>query len=275
MKTTINNTLLSRNLFFSLVFFITVFFADWYSGNFFMNKSYRAVKFILCVIVPLLTVRYNFRFEKSLKFIGKSTAIIMVCFVAFFLLFNLLKVEPFRFYQVVSVYHIAYALVCLFSVFFAATLIAKKQACACGYEDFYKNFFLGYTPILIMLYILLYFNYREYNLEYVINFIPFKGEIKTLFSEFGLPEIIRSLGNIAFYTTIALTCTRYTKRKPALRGFITAFAICVLTETAQGLFKIGDADIDDIILNGLGALIGALLYKYFIAALRRKEICSE
>ncbi|MBR7061035.1 MAG: hypothetical protein IKI34_04825, partial [Eubacterium sp.] len=84
MKATINNKLLSRNLFFSTVFFITVFFADGFSSLFFMNLKYRTLKLILSVLIPILTAYFNFRMEKSLKFIGKSSAIIMCCFVFFF-----------------------------------------------------------------------------------------------------------------------------------------------------------------------------------------------
>lgn len=275
MKATINKTLLSRILFFASVFFITVFFSDWFGGAFFFNRKYRVLKFILCVFVPFLTVIYNFKIEKSLKFIGKSSIIISVCFVAFFVLFNLMKIEQFRFYQTASLYHIAYALVCLFSVFTCATALAKREKKDICYLEFFDDFFLGYLPTVLMLYLLLYFNYRANDMAYTVNFVPFQGEIKTLFSEYSSQLAMRSIGNVAFYSTIALCAARFIKKHTAPLCFTVSFGICLLTELSQGIFSIGDADIDDIILNGMGALIGALLYRYVIQDLRRKEICSE
>ena len=274
MKATINNKLLSRNLFFSTVFFITVFFADGFSSLFFMNLKYRTLKLILCVLIPILTTYFNFRMEKSLKFIGKSSAIIMCCFVFFFTLFSLLDIGAFSFNDIASLFHLSYALICLFTVFAVSTFLAEKNEKS-DYNEFYNNFFLGYVPVAIMLYGLLYFNYRANDFEYTVNFIPFRGEIKTLFSMFSVHTAMRSIGNFAFYSTIALCVSRFIKKHTALLSFLLPFALCVLSEAAQGIFSIGDADIDDIILNGLGALIGALIYKLFIEKIRRKELCSE
>ena len=275
MQTTIKLKYFSRILFIFGVFFITVFFSDWYSGPFFFNRNYRVLKFILCIIVPILTALFNFIQEKNLRFISKTTPVIMSCFICFFLLFNFLGIEQFRFYQMASLYHIAYALVCIFSVFAAATIIAARKKEDIGYSEFYNDFFLGYLPVIIMLYILVYFKYRTNSNDYTVNMLPFNGEIKTLFSDFQSLAAMRSIGNIAFYTTATLTAARFIKKKTALFSFAASFGLCILTEAMQGLFSIGDTDIDDIILNGIGALAGALIYMFVIEKLRRKEVCSE
>ena len=275
MKATINKTLLSRILFFASVFFITVFFSDWFGGVFFFNRNYRVLKFILCVLVPFLTVIFNYKAEKSLKFVGRSSIIISFSFILFFLLFNFLGIEQFRFYQTASLYHIAYALVCLFSVFACATAIAMKNKEDNSYPKFYNDFFSGYFPVMIMLYILFYFKYRTSGLGYTVNIIPFQGEIKTLFSAFSSQTLMRSLGNIAFYSSIALCAARFIKKHTAPLCFAVSFGVCLLTELSQGIFSIGDADVDDIILNGLGALIGALLYSFVIRDLRSEKLCLE
>jgi glycopeptide antibiotics resistance protein len=198
----------------------------------------------------------------------------MSCFIVFFILFNTLGVEQFRFYQTVSLYHIVYALICLFTVFATATVIAEKNENT-SYAEFYNDFFLGYLFVMIMLYYLFYYEYRTSSDDFIINLIPFHGEIKTVFKDFTSQTVMRTLGNIAYYSTVALTVSRFIKKHTALSGFLVAFLLCVITELVQGIFKTGDADIDDIILNGVGALIGALIYKFVIEKLRRKEICSE
>lgn len=276
MPTTSFYKILSRVLFFAGVFFITLLFADWPSGPFFLNSSYRVLKLILCVIVPAGTTVFNYQQEKSLNFIGKSMIIIMSFFVIGFFVCNLLRMSAFMLNEIGSLYHIIYALICDFTVFTSATIISlKEKNKKTDYESFYNSFFLGYLPMLITLYALLYINYRSFDAQYVVNFVPFRGEIKNLLTDITPFGIMRSVGNVAYYATLALTAARFTKKHRAAVAFIIPFALCILTEAAQGIFNIGDADIDDIILNSLGALIGALIYKFVIEKARRNSLCSE
>lgn len=274
MKTTRSLKTLSRILLFFGVFFITVFFSDWFWGPFYFNRNYRVLKYILCVAVPVLTVIFNYiQEEKSLKFAGKSTAICMSCFVLSFLIFNAMNIPQFSFSEMSSLFHISYALVCVFSVFLTATIISLLK----GHESFggfYNDFFLGYIPMLALLYFLFYSNYRMGEMSYSVNLVPFKGEIQRVLSSDNELTVLRSCGNIAFYSTVSLTLTRFLNKKAALWSFVFALGLSIITELVQGLFSIGDADIDDIILNGLGALIGALIYKILVESLRRKVICS-
>ena len=275
MKTTRALKILSRILFFFGVFFIVVFFSDWFSGPFFFNRNYRVLKFILCVTVPLLTVLFNFIQEKKLRFISKTAPIIMSSFICFFLLFNFLGIEQFRFYQTASLYHIAYALVCIFSVFAVATIIAARNNGEAGYPEFFNDFFLGYLPVLIMLYVLFYINYRELGGEYEVNLIPFRGEIKKHFLMPSAFYVMRTIGNIAFYSSITLTAARFIKKNTAIYAFLVGFLLCAVTEFAQGILSVGDADIDDIILNSTGALIGALIYKLIIEKIIKRAAIQD
>ena len=274
MPTTRELKIISRALFFSVIFFITVFFADWFWGPFFFNKDYRVLKYALCVICPALTVCFNFYQEKSLNFTGKSCAVIMSCFLLGGGLFNLLKIPQFSVSEMSSLYHISYALVCLFSVFIFSTVIAAYVEKS-DYALFYNDFFLGYTPVMIVLYVLLYFVYREYGMSYSVNLVPFKGEIAFVLTDLKPLTLMRTAGNIAFYSTVSLTAARFAKKHCTFLCFFVPFVLSVATELVQGVFSIGDADIDDIILNSAGALISTLIYKFIIDKLRRKTICSD
>ena len=268
--------LLSRIVFFVCVFFITVCFADWFWGPFFLNKDYRVLKYIICVFLPASLTAINYYFEKSLNFIAQSMVVINSFFVIGLLVFNLFGISAFSFNEMSSLYHISYALICIFSVFAAATLIANlNKNKDVDYAFFYNAFFTGYIPVMITLYILLYFNYRATAFDYTVNFIPFKGEFSNLTGGFSSLGVMRTVGNIAYYSTVALTAARFAKKHTVAASFLSAFILCVLSEAYQGIFHMGDADIDDIILNSLGALIGALIYKFFVEKLRRKDLCSE
>ena len=276
MQTTRYLKIFSRILFFVCVFFIVVFFADWFSGPFFLNRNYRTLKYAISVFVPAGLTVFNLKYEKSLRFIGNSMIIVMSFFVIGIFVFNLIGIYAFSLEEMSSLYHLTYGLIGSFSVFITATALAHiKGSEKTEYEFFYNAFFLGYTPMMITLYVLLYFYYRMGNLQYGVNLVPFCGEIKNLVNDFTSLTIMRSVGNIAYYTTLSLAAAKYFKKKQTLFAFLIPFIICVLTETAQGLFQLGDADIDDIILNSLGALIGALIYKFFIEKLRRPSLCSE
>lgn len=276
MKTTRTLKIVSRILFFCSVFFITVFFADWFSGPFFFNRNYRAIKYILSFFAPALVTVFNYAAEKSFRFIGKTTAVIMSAFVVGLIIFNILKMPAFSVNEVSSLFHLTYALVCVFTVLLVCTVIALiDKSRASGFGEFYNDFFSGYVPVFITLYILFYALYRYGGIEYGVNLIPFRGEIKTVFENSEPLSVLKTFGNIAFYSTLALTAPRFfTKRGTAL-AVIIPFAISVATEIVQGLFSVGDADIDDVILNTLGAVIGAIIYKFIIENLRRDEECLE
>ena len=275
MKTTRNLKIISRILLFFGVLFIVVLFADGYSGPFYSNRNYRAFKYLLCIIVPALLTLFNYYQEKTYKYISQCSVVATNSFVVSFLIFNYLEIGRFSFKEMASLYHISYAMICIFALFATATAISYVKRNSQQYESFYKAFFAGYLPMLIMLYYLFYFNYRYSGVEYQINLIPFQGEIKSLLSSPSSLSAMRTIGNIAYYSTISLTASRFVKKHTAFFSFLIPFLLCLLTETAQGLFSIGDADIDDVLLNSIGALIGALIYKFIIEKIRRKCICSE
>ena len=179
--------------------------------------------------------------------------------------------------ETATLYHISYALICVFTLFFTVALAAYfKLTSAREFEDYFNAFFIAYLPMLVTIYFLLYVNYRDNSVDFIINYVPFKGEISNVMKNHDSFTIMRTIGNIAFYSTISLTASKFFKKHSALCAFAVPFLVSVITEAAQGIFSKGDADIDDIILNGLGALIGALIYKFLIEKIiRRNEICSE
>ncbi len=276
MKTTRNYVILSRTLFFCCVFFIVVLFSDWFSGPFFFNRNYRVLKYILAFLVPGATTVFSCKTERTLNYLSNASTIIMSFFVIGLLIFNLLGIPQFSVYEMSSLFHISYALIAIFVVFFCVTItVLCNNGKPKGYERFFKTFFIGYIPMMITLYVLFYVGYRADDASYIINIIPFKGEIKTVLNDFSELIVMRTIGNIAFYSTLSLSSASFAKKNSSLWAFLAPFILCIVTETAQGIFSMGDADIDDVILNSAGALIGALLYKFLVQKARRKDLCSE
>lgn len=102
-------------------------------------------------------------------------------------------------------------------------------------------------------------NYR-YNLE------PFV-EIKRFYHLLGTgcheKAVLNLLGNIVCFTPFGLYLAVEMEKKKALIFKVTLltflFSLCV--ETVQLYFKIGIFDVDDLMLNTLGGMLGGMLYK--------------
>ena len=91
-----------------------------------------------------------------------------------------------------------------------------------------------------------------------INLIPFKEMMRFPVGSLGF--IKNTLGNIVLFIPYGFFCFYYTKEKRINFGILVAILASFCIEFVQ--FLIGRAfDIDDIILNVLGAIIGFLIYK--------------
>ncbi|MGW8441464.1 VanZ family protein [Paenibacillus sp. S33] len=59
--------------------------------------------------------------------------------------------------------------------------------------------------------------------------------------------------------------------KRAITNLLFIFIVSLFIEIIQGLFGIGASDIDDIILNCVGGLVGILGYKFLLFILRAEK----
>ena len=109
---------------------------------------------------------------------------------------------------------------------------------------------------------------NHYNNE--INFIPIKNSIHTFLTlnkndrrEF-YDFYLNLFGNIILFLPFAFilrSAFNIGKLKPVL---LLTILLSAAIEMVQYIFQIGLADIDDIILNTIGAIIGFFLYRIFI-----------
>ena len=134
----------------------------------------------------------------------------------------------------------------------------------------------------VMIY-LLFFNGRQnyFNLpfsDYVrrnTNFIPFQyivGYFRNIMSGENFHyAIVNLVGNVAVFIPLgALIPLVFKKLASFWKYILSAIIIPVVIESIQLVFMVGCFDVDDIILNVLGLLIG-----YGIYALIKKHNCTE
>ena len=120
------------------------------------------------------------------------------------------------------------------------------------YTDFYRLLFILY--ILLLYYMLISMESTSYG----SNFIPFKEIFRYSFMSKGF--IYNVLGNIALFMPFGYFVSEYLKANKIRHIFITSFLISLTAELIQ--YKIGRTfDVDDILLNVIGAIFGYLAYR--------------
>ncbi|NRT72957.1 VanZ family protein [Clostridium beijerinckii] len=139
-----------------------------------------------------------------------------------------------------------------------------------------KTFFLyGVFICYILLLIKILFLSRISNLEHrSINLIPFYSIKEYIFSssvsikKFAFGNVV---GNIAIFIPLGAYLLLFKNDKRIIINLLFVFIVSLSVEIIQGIFGIGASDIDDIILNCLGGLIGILGYKFFLFILRDEK----
>jgi len=138
---------------------------------------------------------------------------------------------------------------------------------------------LSFTFYVFILTILLFFSGRnngwmadltflEY-MKYSSNFVPFKTistYINAIFSgNMNLDIPLKNLfGNLLMFLPMGIYLPYFIKRLKRISSFSVTFMIILLViEITQSISRRGSFDIDDFILNTIGALIGFEVWKKF------------
>lgn len=215
--------------------------------------------------------------ERSLRFAGTACAVLMqVSLVLFFIdryTVNLIaRLDDSR-----IIYHFLYTLISVFTLLAAGWICARCSKACVDFALFYRRFSLGYLPLCAFLFILQFFLLRTFgNIFVTANSVPFRGEIYCLWyyaktGTLSFSTALHSAGNVLYFTSLSLALCGTVRRRPVLWGTLVPVALSVFVESFQLLTKSGDADVDDIILNTLGAVLGVLIFRLLLRPLLQKE----
>lgn len=113
--------------------------------------------------------------------------------------------------------------------------------------------------------------FRQHHTTRSVNFIPLRSILafltgrdlatgSTAYSEFiqGL-ALSNILGNIVIFIPLGVYVTLFNKDKSVWKNTLWVVLVSVAVEAVQFACKLGIGDIDDVLLNGLGGLLGVLL----------------
>jgi glycopeptide antibiotics resistance protein len=111
-------------------------------------------------------------------------------------------------------------------------------------------------------------------LDRSINLIPFYSIKEYIFgsdAEVKRFTFSNVVGNIAIFIPLGTYLVLFKNDKRVITNLLFIFIVSLFVEIIQGLLGIGASDIDDIILNCLGGLIGILGYKFLLFILRDEK----
>ncbi|MBV7275853.1 VanZ family protein [Clostridium thailandense] len=140
-----------------------------------------------------------------------------------------------------------------------------------------KVFLYGVFTCYILLLIKILFLSRISHLEKrSINLIPFHSIMEYISSSsanikaFAFGNVV---GNIVIFIPLGTYLLLFKNDKRVATNLLFIFIVSLFVEITQGLLGLGASDIDDVILNSLGGLIGILGYKFLLFTLRdRKKV---
>ena len=136
-------------------------------------------------------------------------------------------------------------------------------------------FLYGVFICYILLLIKILFLSRISHLEHrSINLIPFYSIMEYIsgrsanIKAFAFSNVV---GNIVIFVPLGTYLSLFKNNKRVITNLLFIFIVSLFVEIIQGLSGIGASDIDDIILNCLGGLIGILGYKFLLFILRDEK----
>ena len=124
------------------------------------------------------------------------------------------------------------------------------------------------------------YTFAEYMRRFT-NFIPFKTIVEYVqryIDGYRNLSVLNLLGNLALFVPMgmALPCL-FKKLNRFWKVILTVFGMVVIVELVQGVLRVGSIDIDDVIFNVVGAMIGygiimiPFVHKLLVKAYIRKE----
>lgn len=260
------------------IFFLMFCFQKTYqAGIFFIDYRYTypniAIVFLLGVV---FTAAYYLGY-KDLLTVGKVSHYMSVAVVISYIIYRwLFRDWVLRHFEYITDdYHFIFCAVCLLAVLVTASVARLSVKTGnIGYNRFYTHFVKGAMWLFVLCFLFLFFiNRSRGDMEYRdANLIPFRGELNVLFHlGDSLMADVHLLGNVMFFGLFGLLVASCVRNRKSLMGLVIPVITSIALEIYQYLSCHGDPDIDDVIANTLGAIIGVAAYQFVSKYLLSKE----
>lgn len=111
--------------------------------------------------------------------------------------------------------------------------------------------------------------------ERSINLIPFASIAEFMSSHSsgaGRVAFANVVGNILIFVPLGVYVSWLPQRAAAWLAMLLVALVSVAVEIIQGVFAVGASDIDDVILNCVGGIMGILIFRLLSAFLREQSL---
>jgi len=107
------------------------------------------------------------------------------------------------------------------------------------------------------------------------NLVPFKTILSQLHGEPGrFVAVMNLVANTVPFVPMGILVPMVQRKMTWRKSFALALAVGVAMETMEGLFRVGIVDIDDVLLNALGVLVGYGIFTIFRTAKVKVAPCT-
>ena len=224
---------------------------SYWSNN---GTPYMLFRYVLIAILIVFSVLIN---QNNIRFITKviscTVPVITALLIIDYYIFHISGTSILY-----TLVWLSYILTTLMSLFIVTTLFGKYN-----YPTFYKSFWRAFLPLYLFTIIICFLRRPGDNLTLNLELgqgtiLMLRAMIDNIQVSFEAPLIF--FGNVGVFVPLpfilSAVSNKLTPPKIMIIGFITPF----LAEGYQFIFKCGQVDVDDIVLNFGGLLIAYLVY---------------
>ena len=107
-----------------------------------------------------------------------------------------------------------------------------------------------------------------------INLIPFRSIAEGINHFDGIRYHLVDMqvwGNVLMFIPAGIYLMLLRTKRSMPKTFLTIFIFSLTVEIIQFIFGLGASDIDDVILNSLGGVIGIIIYHFMVKIFKTKE----
>ena len=246
-----------KEIIFAIVFILSCFTMNsdhlkGYCGT--QKTSYIFMRFALIIFFLFVITLMN---KKNIDFISKFVPITTVCITAL-LIFDYYITQFSGSIFLFKIWWISYIMVANATVFLTLTVFKTDN-----YKNFYYNFWYGFTPIYVFTLIICFLRtpYEKLTTNFRLGNGTFLMLKSILNHNKSFEPYLLFIGNIIIFLPLPFVLSAIIKKIKPYQLALIGFAAPFIVEGYQYIFKCGDVDIDDIVLNWLGFFIGFLIQR--------------
>lgn len=219
-------------------------------------NTYILIVFFTATLILMfaLTIINKGNLKKLLNLYTAEANIILAIYVIDYFIRNFTGNESYM-----RMLWVSSAFIASFGVY-AGLLVSKSK----HFTELSNKFWLSFSPTYAFIFIMVFLRkpntYYELNLKFGEGILSYYDYfIKSFKGDYWM--VFNFIGNVVFFVPLIYIVKAFFPKLKTLYSFLICAVIPFLVEGYQYIFKCGSVDIDDIVLNFSGIIIGLIIYE--------------